>query len=153
MTIIQLHTFIHAPIVTVFDNARNINLHMDSAYKTKEIAIAGKTSGLIDIYETVTWRGKHFGIYLKHQSKITSLRHPTFFIDEMINGHFKSFKHQHIFKETSNGTEMIDLLSYETPYSLFGKIFDRMILKNHLTKFLLTRNKFIKMKTEQSSVK
>ncbi|WP_108802926.1 SRPBCC family protein [Aquimarina sp. Aq107] len=150
MTTIRLYTKIEAPIKVVFDAARNIDIHMGSASKTKEVAIAGKTSGLIDLYDTVTWRGKHFGLYLKHQSKITSLRHSTYFIDEMISGHFKTFKHQHIFKELSKGTEMIDVLEYTTPYSIFGEIFDQIVLRKHLIKFLKTRNQFIKLKTEQS---
>ncbi|WP_299258033.1 SRPBCC family protein [uncultured Aquimarina sp.] len=153
MTKIELCTLIDAPLATVFDAARNIDLHMSSAKRTKEIAIAGKTSGLINLYETVTWKGKHFGLYLKHQSKITSLKYPTFFIDEMIHGHFKSFKHQHIFKETITGTKMIDLLEYETPYGFLGRFFDRFFLKNHLTKFLSTRNQHIKTETEQSTIR
>jgi len=149
MTTIQLSTVIQAPLENVFDAARNIDLHMNSAKKTKEKAIAGRTSGLIDLYETVTWKGKHFGMYLTHQSKITSLKYPTYFIDEMISGHFKKFKHQHVFKETSTGTEMIDILEYNTPYGFLGNIFDRLILKKHLTTFLTSRNQFIKIETEK----
>ncbi len=152
MTTIQLCTIIQAPLESVFDAARNIDLHMNSAKKTKEKAIAGRTSGLIDLYETVTWKGKHFGLYLTHQSKITSLRYPTYFIDEMVQGHFKSFKHQHIFKETISGTEMIDFLEYRTPYGFFGRFFDKLFLKRHLTKFLSTRNQFIKTEVERSTI-
>ncbi|MBW1296730.1 SRPBCC family protein [Aquimarina litoralis] len=152
MTTIRLHTIIDAPITMVFDAARNIDLHMKSAHKSKEKAIAGKTSGLIDLYETITWKGKHFGLYLKHQSKITSLRYPTYFIDEMIKGHFKSFKHQHIFKENTSKTEMIDILKYQTPYGFIGKIFDLLILEKHLIKFLKMRNEHIKRETEKVSI-
>lgn len=149
MTVIKLHTIINAPIATVFNSARDIDLHMKSASKTGEKAIAGKTSGLINLYETVTWRGKHFGCYLKHQSKITSLRYPTYFIDEMIKGHFKSFKHQHIFKETTSGTEMVDVLEYQTPYGFIGSVFNRLLLEKHLTTFLKIRNDHIKIETEE----
>lgn len=148
MTRIQLSTFINAPITNVFDTARNIDIHMASAKNTKEKAIAGTTHGPIGLDETVTWRGRHFGIYLKHQSKITAYTHPSYFVDEMIKGHFKSFKHQHIFKETTSGTEMIDILEYETPFGVFGKLFDFMILKKHLTDFLGDRNSFIKSSVE-----
>ncbi len=149
MTTINLQTLIQAPIEVVFNAARNIDLHMDSAIHTKEKAIAGKTSGVIELYETVTWRGKHFGLYLKHQSKITSLRYPTYFIDEMIQGHFKSFKHQHIFKKTETRTEMIDILEYKVPYGALGEIFDRLFLKKHLIRFLSGRNQFIKTEIEK----
>ena len=122
---------------------------MDSTAKTKEKAIAGITSGLINLGETVTWRGKHFGIYLTHQSRITAMQSPTYFVDEMIQGHFSSFRHQHIFKETEEGTLMIDILTYQTPYGYLGKLFDRWALKKHLTQFLMHRNAFIKVETEK----
>jgi len=148
MNVIKLQTYINAPITMVFNAARDLDLHIVSAGKTKEKAIAGKTSGQIELYETVTWKGKHFGFWLTHQSKITSMRYPTFFIDEMINGHFKSFKHQHIFRETDAGTEMIDLLEYHTPYGFLGRLFDQWFLNIHLTTFLQQRNSFLKKKVE-----
>ena len=144
MTRIYLSTYINAPIYAVFDAARNIDLHMDSATKTKEKAITGRTSGCIELDETVTWRGKHFGLFLTHTSKITSLNYPYQFTDEMIKGHFKTFKHQHIFKTTKNGTDMIDILDYQTPYSFLGMLFDKWALKKHLTTFLYERNQYIK---------
>jgi hypothetical protein len=59
---IELFTEINAPIEKVLDLARSIDLHMESTKKTGEMAIAGKTSGLIGFGETVTWRALHFGI-------------------------------------------------------------------------------------------
>ena len=57
---IEIKTQIKAPIQIVFDLARNIDLHKLSTSQTNETAIAGKTSGLIDIGESVTWRAKHY---------------------------------------------------------------------------------------------
>ncbi|WP_208639993.1 hypothetical protein [Flavobacterium limicola] len=59
MTQIKIRTKINAPIQTVFDISRDIDVHQKSACPTKEIAIDGVTSGLINYNETVTWRGKH----------------------------------------------------------------------------------------------
>lgn len=149
MTIIHLVTEIKAPIITVFNNARDIDLHQQSASKTQEKAIAGRTTGLIEKGETVTWRGKHFGVYLKHQSIITAMDFPISFVDEMVVGHFKSFKHQHFFEEKNGITFMQDILQYETPFWFFGKLFDFLFLKKHLTKFLLERNKILKETAEK----
>ncbi len=55
MPIIKLETFINAPKDIVFDLARSIDLHLISTEQTSEKAIAGKTSGLIEIDESVTW--------------------------------------------------------------------------------------------------
>jgi ligand-binding SRPBCC domain-containing protein len=148
MTTIHITTKIKAPIQLVFDNNRNIDIHQQSASKTNEVAIAGVTSGLINLNETVTWRGKHFGFYLTHKSRITAMDLYSNFIDEMEEGHFKSFKHQHFFKEENGITIMIDHLQYETPFGIFGKSFDVLFLKKYLTNFILHRNMILKNLSE-----
>lgn len=149
MTTIQLTTQIKATIQIVFDNSRNIDLHQESASRTNEKAIAGITTGYINKGETVTWRGKHFGIYLEHQSIITEMELPIYFVDKQLKGHFKTFKHQHLFEETNGVTTMIDILEYETPFGFFGKLFDFLFLKKHLTIFLLHRNQVLKKISER----
>lgn len=144
MTSIHLITKIYAPIQEVFDAARNIDLHQNSAYKTHEKAIAGRTSGLIELGEAVTFRGKHFGFYLTHTSKIIKMEPPHYFTDKMIQGKFKSFQHLHFFEEKEGCTVMTDILEYETPFGLLGKIFNTLFLKKHLEKFLIERNQILK---------
>jgi len=144
MTTINLITKINAPKKIVFDLSRNIDVHQNSASKTNEKAIAGTTSGLINLNETVTWKGKHFGIYLTHTSKITEMELYDYFVDQMASGNFKSFKHEHCFIEKNGKTVMIDNLMYETPYGIFGKLFDNLFLKKHMTNFLKTRNEVLK---------
>lgn len=148
MTTIHLTTKIKAPIQIVFDVSRNIDIHQQSASKSFEVAIAGVTSGLINYNETVTWRGKHFGFYLTHKSRITAMTFYHYFVDEMEEGKFKTFKHQHFFEEINEVTTMTDVLQYETPFGIFGKLFDFLFLKKHLTQFLLERNKILKAVTE-----
>lgn len=99
---------------------------------------------MINLNETVTWKGRHFGFYLKHQSKITEMESPTYFVDEMIKGHFKYFRHEHTFVAQNGTTVVIDFLQYETPFGIFGSIFDKLILKKYLTRFIRERNQFIK---------
>lgn len=144
MTTIKITTNYYAPIETVFDTNRNIDIHQQSASKTKEVAIAGITSGLINKNETVTWKGKHFGVYLKHQSLISEMDFPTYFVDEQLKGQFKSFKHQHFFEQKENYVEVTDLLEYETPFGIFGQLFDKLLLKNHLSNFIIHRNAVLK---------
>lgn len=149
MTTIHLSTEINAPINLVFDLARSIDIHKQSTASSNETAIDGVTSGLINKGETVTWRGKHFGIYLTHTSIIPEMNSPNFFIDEMTEGRFKSFKHTHTFYSQDGKTIMDDKIEYETPFGIFGKLFDKVVLKNHLTTFIRKRNDFIKRVAEK----
>jgi ligand-binding SRPBCC domain-containing protein len=152
MTTINLTTKINASQQTVFDASRNINVHQESAAPSKEKAIAGVTSGLINLNETVTWRGKHFGFYLTHKSRITAMNLYDYFVDEMETGKFKTFKHQHFFEEKNGVTIMTDKLQYETPFGIIGKLFDTLFLKNHLTSFLLMRNDVLKKISENGQI-
>lgn len=148
MTTIKLKTEINAPLNQVFDLARNIDIHKQSTAKSKETAIAGVVSGLINLNDTVTWRGKHFRFFLTHKSVISEMEIPFHFVDEMVEGRFKSFKHTHTFVQKDDSTIMIDTVEYETPFGLAGKLFDLMVLKNYLYNFIAERNYFIKQIAE-----
>ena len=144
MAKIHLTSFIAAPIELVFNLSRSINLHQLSTASTNEKAVDGVMTGLINKSETVTWQAKHLFKTRLFTSKITEMNSPDFFIDEMIKGDFKSFHHEHHFKTVANGTIMIDLLNFETPYGTLGKIVNSFFLKSYIEKFLIKRNEVIK---------
>lgn len=145
---IYLETHINADIHNVFDIARDIDLHQKSTSKTKEKAIAGRTSGLIENGETVTWRAKHLGVYQTHTSKIINMEKPYQFTDIMLKGTFKSLHHQHVFKEKDGGTLMIDIFQFESPLGILGRWFNTVFLTRYLRNFLLERNTMIKKEAE-----
>jgi ligand-binding SRPBCC domain-containing protein len=148
MPVIELITFINAPIKRCFDVARSIDVHVESTKHTGERAIAGRTSGLIELGETVTWRAKHFGIWQNLTSKITDYNYPTFFADEMVSGAFKSFRHEHHFDTTGSQTIMRDIFEYESPLGILGKLADRLLLKNYMSALLVKRNQVIRQVAE-----
>lgn len=145
---IELSTHIHAPIEKIFDLSRSIDLHMRSTSKTGEQAVAGRTSGLIGLGETVTWRAKHFGIRQKLTTQITEFKYPTFFVDEMVSGAFKSFRHEHRFSVDGEGTLMQDVFVFESPLGILGSFANWLFLKRYMTGFLLERNRVIKAEAE-----
>jgi ligand-binding SRPBCC domain-containing protein len=73
---------------------------------------------------------------------------PHQFTDVMLKGTFKSFKHQHIFTQEGKNTVMTDILEFESPFGIIGKVFNKLFLKNYLIKFLLKRNNLIKTTAE-----
>lgn len=145
---IELTTIIDAPIQRCFDLSRSIELHRLSTKGTQEEAIAGVTTGLIGDGEEVTWRAKHFGITQTLTSKITRFEPPYLFRDEMVKGAFKSFVHDHIFETVEGRTIMHDHFEFATPGGVFGKIFNMLILKKYMYRFLLERNTMIKNAAE-----
>lgn len=141
---IKLKTEIKADRNIVFDLSRSIDLHKISTEQTNEQAISGKTSGLIGMNESVTWRAKHFGVYQNLTSKITEFDRPKYFADEMVKGAFAEFKHEHHFAELNGGTLMTDIFDYESPFGILGKIADNLFLKKYMTELLTERNRIVK---------
>jgi len=151
MPTIELQTEIKAPIETVFDLSRSIDLHKISTEHTNETVIAGKASGLIGLNESVTWRAKHFGIYQYLTSKITEFDRPHYFADEMVSGAFKRFKHEHHFLDLNGGTLMTDRFDYQSPLGVLGRLADKIFLEKYMIDLLTKRNKILKEFAESNN--
>lgn len=150
-TKIIITTSINAPIQIVFDCARSIDIHQLSTAKTNEKAIAGRTSGLCELGDEVTWRAKHFGIYQTLSSKITKLKAPFYFQDCMVKGAFSFIKHNHFFEKKNGITLMKDEFIYGVPYGIIGRIFNQIILKSYMHTLLTSRNAVIKEVAEKQT--
>jgi ligand-binding SRPBCC domain-containing protein len=144
MPTIHLTTFIAAPVDVVFDLCRNIDLHKESMSHYKEEAVAGVRFGLMGKEDIVTWKAKHLFKNRYMRVKITAMRKPDHFIDEQVEGDFKMMKHEHHFKPCDNGTILIDLFHFESPYGVMGKWFNILYLNRYMKKLLEQRNKAIK---------
>jgi ligand-binding SRPBCC domain-containing protein len=151
MEVIVLETRIVAPPERCFLLSLSIDLHMASTASTGEKAIAGVTHGVIGRGETVTWRGRHFGIMLTHQSLITTYEPPHHFQDVMVRGMFRSFEHDHYFTALEEGfTLMRDELRFAAPFGPIGRLAEIAVLRQYFERFLLARNQHIKHVAEAS---
>ena len=148
MPVIDLETRINAPIERVFDLARSIDLHRRSMDHTKERAVAGVTSGLIGLGQTVTWEAVHFGIKQRLTSKITICDRPTHLQDIMVAGAFAGFTHDHYLSEIDVGTIMRDRFDFSSPFWPLGAIADVLFLARYMTGLLEKRNQAIKQAAE-----
>jgi ligand-binding SRPBCC domain-containing protein len=151
MLVIRLWTLIAAPPDRVFDLARSIDAHQDSAQSTQERAVAGVTRGLIGLGEEVTWEARHFGMKQKLTVRITKFERPARFQDVMVSGAFKNMKHDHEFVPQPPGTLMVDRFEFESPFGIVGRIVDRLFLASYLRRFLVRRNEVLKNLAESDS--
>lgn len=151
MTIINLTTEIKASIERCFDISRDIDIHQQSVKHTKERAIGGRTTGMCDLNDEILWEATHFGIKQRLSSKIIQMNRPHSFTDTMLKGAFKSMVHEHHFEEKNGVTTMKDIFKYEVPFGIIGSLFDKLVLKNYMTRFLKTRNALLKAVLEKES--
>ena len=144
MPIIRHKQFIKAPIEKCFDFARNVDIHMKTTSKTKEKAVGGLTTGLMEEGDIVTFEAVHFGIKQRLTSKVVYMDRPNKFIDIMLKGAFKSFTHTHQFIEENNGTLMIDVFEYVSPLGSIGVMADQLFLEKYMKEFISSRAKELK---------
>ena len=148
MPTIHLTTFIAAPAERVFDLSRHVELHRQSMVRFREEVVAGIRSGMVEKNDSITWKARHlFKTRLLH-TRITEMIRPTLFIDEQSQGDFTSMRHEHHFKPCDNGTIMIDLFHFESPYGIFGRWFNQLYLTKYMKKLLEQRNNVIREAAE-----
>lgn len=148
MPIIKTQLEIDAAMELAFDLSRSIDFHAYSQHGHEEVAVGGVTSGLIELDQSVTWQARHFGISQYLTARITQFDRPYHFRDSMEKGAFKRFDHDHTFEIKDGKTIMIDTFDYEAPYSIFGFVFDKLVLNRYMTKFFVDRNTMIKTALE-----
>ena len=149
MPAIEVVTSIDAPIELCFDLARDIDLHMKSTKGTHEKAIAGVTTGLIDLGQEVTWEATHFGIRQRLTSRVTAFDRPNHFRDSQVSGVFRRFDHDHFFSTNSGLTVMRDVFDYESPLRWLGHCADFLFLKSYMARLLRRRATVIRETAEE----
>ncbi len=72
------------------------------------------------------------GIPMKWITEIKYVHDKQFFVDEQRKGPYKIWHHEHHFKEVEGGVEMTDIVSYEIPLGILGRIAHPIIVKKKL---------------------
>jgi ligand-binding SRPBCC domain-containing protein len=148
--VVRVTTEIRAPAERVFDLARDVDLHTVSMKRHGEVAVAGRTSGLLELGEDVTWRARHFGIAMRLTARIVEFERPRRFRDSMIRGPFARLDHEHRFHVRNGTTVMEDVFEFASPLGPVGRLVDRFVLARYLERLLRARAVAIKAAAEAS---
>ena len=148
MAAFRIVTGIAAPVEVCFDLARDIDFHTRSLADTGEQAVAGRTTGLIGLGESVTWEARHLGVRQRLTSEVTAFDRPTYFRDVMTRGAFRSFAHDHRFEARDGGTVMTDAVEFRSPLGPLGWLVDRLFMASYLRRLLEGRCQAIKREAE-----
>lgn len=139
----ECRTHLEMSVQQAFDRARSIDVHVASMTDSREHAVAGVTSGLIGSGEEVTWRAWHFGVPLRMTSRISEFDPPSWFVDEQVEGPFRSFRHEHEFAEDAvGGTLMVDRVRFAAPFGLLGRAAE-VVLGPYLRRLIEHRNRVL----------
>ncbi len=145
----RIVTDIAAPPEICFDLARDIDFHTHSLRNTAERAVAGRTTGLIELGESVTWEARHLGVRQRLTAEVTAFEPPMYFRDVMTRGAFRAFAHDHRFERRKSHTRMTDDIEYHAPLGPLGRLVERLYLTAYLRRLLEQRCEAIKHEAER----
>jgi len=148
MPVIRLETVIAAPIERCFDLMRDVDVHTQSTAETRERAVGGVTTGLLNAGDEVTWEAVHLGVRQRLTVRVVRCEPPCLFEDAQVRGAFQAFTHLHEFQVVPGGTLMIDTFRYSSPLGPLGALADRLFLKRYMRAFLARRAQFLKERAE-----
>ncbi|MGI9532649.1 SRPBCC family protein [Lutimonas sp.] len=72
------------------------------------------------------------GIKMNWVTEITYVQNQEYFVDEQRIGPYAMWHHKHFIKEIKNGTEMVDIVHYQLPFSFISNIFHNTMVKPKL---------------------
>lgn len=149
MTTLRLETLLPGPPERAFDLAIDLEEHTRSAAGTGERTVATTAKGALALGDEVTFEARHLGLRWRLTSRITQYERPHRFVDQMVRGPFRSFRHEHLFEPVEGGTRMTDVSTFAAPG---GTPVERAILKPHLERFLRTRADHLRRVAERRRV-
>lgn len=87
-----------------------------------------------------------FGVKLKWATEITAIMENDYFVDHQLSGPYKIWHHQHFFKQIKGGTELKDIVHYELPFGILGKLAHPLLVKQKLKEIFEYRRQQIELK-------
>lgn len=149
---IKKEIVIHAPIEVCFDAARDVGLHPRTVWpRTRERTLpGGRLEGMMEKNEIVIFEAIHFGIRQKLASLVEELDRPYLFVDRMQKGAFRHMMHRHEFERCEQGTLVRDILEFASPFGPVGRVFDMLVLRRYMLRFIDYRQRQLKIILEKS---
>lgn len=84
--------------------------------------------------DRIEYRIRVFGVPLRWTTLITLWREGEAFADLQERGPYRYWLHTHTFRAVAGGVEMHDLVEYELPFGLLGRLFGGRLVERQLEK-------------------
>lgn len=83
------------------------------------------------------------GIPMSWVTEIKTVKDKQFFVDEQRKGPYKMWHHEHHFTEVEGGVEMTDIVSYEIPLGILGRLAHLLFVRKKLVEIFDFRIKMV----------
>jgi hypothetical protein len=94
--------------------------------------IVGATDAPVRLGTRIRYRLRLNGIPLRWESVISAYEPGRMFADEQVRGPYRSWYHRHLFRPVEGGVEIEDLVDYELPLGVIGRLAHALIVRRQL---------------------
>lgn len=137
MTRIEKSIVIEAPVEKVFDFVTNFDNFAKTQPPEMEMTVLSRDKGPPDrVGFKVKVRGKFGGQVLEVEEEVTELVKNKRHVHRQKSGTLKKMEATNLFEPTEKGTKYTLIVEYELPYSLLGKIVDKLKVRKDMEKSL-----------------
>lgn len=140
MASFTLERVVSAPPEAVFELSLDVGMHVASQSSHGERVASGRSFGLLEEGEQITWSARHFGLRFRMTSLVFDVERPRRFRDRQVRGPFGSFLHTHEFEPFDGATLMRDTIEFRSPLGPVGKLVDALVMRRHLIRVITERN-------------
>ena len=134
---------INAPIERVFhfhDDTRNLLKITPPNIKVRIEAMGSPGLGYQVALTVLMFRI----LPMKWVVRITEYQPPTSMTDEQVSGPFKSWKQMRLLREVEGGTELTDVVEYDVPFGILGRIANALVIKHQIAQMFRYRQQATK---------
>lgn len=94
--------------------------------------ILGATDAPVRLGTRIRYRLRLNGIPLHWESVISEYEPGRMFADEQLRGPYRHWYHRHLFHPVEGGVEIEDLVEYELPFGVLGRLAHSVIVRRQL---------------------
>ena len=149
MPTITIETRIAAPRERVFDLSRDVDAHAESsAFTGERIVEPGRTHGLLELGDLLTFLGRHLGVRQRVTVRIMEMDPPRRYVDVGVRGALRALHHVHEFIEDGDATLMRDTITWRSPFGILGRAADALFVARHMRWFVTEKQRRLKALAE-----
>jgi ligand-binding SRPBCC domain-containing protein len=93
--------------------------------------------------DVIDYQLRVFGIPIRWRSRIDAWRENEMFADVQVRGPYKAWRHTHTFREVDGGVAMHDVVEYELPFGLLGRLVAGWLVRRELEKIFEYRGQAV----------
>jgi ligand-binding SRPBCC domain-containing protein len=97
-----------------------------------QFRVVGNTDAEVRAGTCIRYKLRLHGVRFNWESRITEYVENQHFADEQLIGPYRRWYHRHLFKAVPDGVEIRDVVEYQLPLGVFGRLGQRLMVNRQL---------------------